>query len=170
MNENIDLFGQIVIEAIADSNVEHIQQAMATMSANLDTQDNPKVGIFWYDVRTKTLFGVIAIDKDSITKPNAGGGLITCSELHKNVWKKGYNKQMHKLGGKGPFVGDYKDTPRGRIFYNPNTNQFIINVGSWINEHKECIEEVLEEFDLYNQNVKVEIAPHWEIGCGWENM
>ena len=142
MNENIDLFEQIVIEAIADSNVEHIQQDMVTMSDNLDTQDNPKVG----------------------------GGLITCSELHKNVWKKGYNKQMYKLGGKGPFVGDYKDTPRGIIFYNPNTNQFIINVGSWINEHKECIEEVLEEFDLYNQNVKVEIAPHWEIGCGWENM
>ena len=168
--EKNEMFNQIVVEAIADSNVEHIQQAMATMSANLDTQDNPKVGIFWYDVRTKSLFGVVAIDKDSIAKPNAGGGLITCSELHKNVWKKGYNKQMYKLGGKGPFVGDYKDTPRGRVFYNPQTKHFIINVGSWINEHKECIDEVLCEFDLYNQNVKVEIAPHWEIGCGWENM
>lgn len=165
-------FSQIVEDVLKEydiqtSNDEHIQNTLDVMSQNLDTQDNPKVGIFWYDRRTKTLFGVVAIDKDSITKPNAGGGLITCRELHKAIWAKGFNKQKYKLDGKGPFVGDYRDTPRGRIFYNPSTDEYIINVGSWIKDNTECIDEILEEFELENQNYKIEIAPHWEIGCGW---
>ena len=120
-----------------------------------------------YNVRTKSLFGVIAVDKDSFSKPNVGGGLISCKELHKNIWKKEFNKQKFKNNGIGPFIGDYKDTPRGRIFYNPNNNQYIINVGSWIKEHTECIDEIIEEFNLENENYSVEIAEHWEIGCGW---
>ena len=51
---------------IQTSNEEHIKNTIDVMSQNLDTQENPKVGIFWYDVRTKTLFGVVAIDKDSL--------------------------------------------------------------------------------------------------------
>ena len=152
---------------ICQSNDDHIQNTMDVMSQTLATQENPKVGIFWYDSRTKSLFGVVAVDKDSFSKPNVGGGLITCRELHKYVWAKGFNKQKYKLDGKGPFVGDYKDTPRGRVFYNPSNDQYIINIGSWINKHTECIEEILDEFELRNQNYRIEIAPHWEIGCGW---
>lgn len=153
---------------IKQSDSEHVQQAMSTMDQNLDEQDKPKVGIFWYNEQTKTLFGVVAIDKDSFSKPNAGGGLITCKELHKAVWAKGFNKQKFKLGGIGPFRGDYKDTPRGRIFYNPTTDKYIINVGSWIMDNTECIDEVLEEFNLTNTDFSVEIAEHWEIGCGYD--
>ena len=149
------------------SDQSHVQQAMDAMTPTLDEQEKPKVGIFWYDIRDKVLFGVVAVDKDSFPKPNAGGGLITCRELHKAVWAKGFNKQKFKLNGVGPFVGDYKDTPRGRVFYSPSNDQYIINVGSWIKEHTECIDEVLEEFNLENTNFTVEIAPHWEIGCGW---
>jgi hypothetical protein len=166
------LFEEIVDTVLKEydikvSNDEHVKNAMDAMSANLESQDNPKVGIFWYNVRTKSLFGVIAVDKDSFSKPNVGGGLISCKELHKNIWKKEFNKQKFKNNGVGPFIGDYKDTPRGRIFYNPNNNQYIINVGSWIKEHTECIDEIIEEFNLENENYSVEIAEHWEIGCGW---
>lgn len=152
---------------IKSSSEEHIQNTMDMMAPNLETQDNPKVGIFWYDVMTKSLFGVVAVDKNSFEKPNVGGGLISCYELHKAVWEKGFNKQKFKYNGVGSFVGDYKDTPRGRIFYSPKENTFIINVGPWIKQHTECIDEVLQEFDLENQNYTIEIAPHWELGCGW---
>ena len=167
-----ELFGDIVKDVLKEydirqSNEEHIQNTLDVMSQGLYEQEKPKVGIFWYDKKTQSLFGVVAVDKDSFVKPNVGGGLISCRELHKYVWKKGFNKQKFKLDGKGPFIGDYKDTPRGRIFYNPSTNQFIINVGSWIKEYPECIDEIIDEFELYNQNYTIEIAPHWEIGCGW---
>ena len=152
---------------IKTSDETHIQNTLDLMAANLDAQEKPKVGIFWYDVRTKSLFGVVAVDKDSITKLNVGGGLISCYELHKAVWEKGFNKQKFKLGGVGPFIGDYKDTPRGRIFYNPSTNKYTVNVGSWIKDHTDCIDEIISEFNLENEDYSIEIAPHWEIGCGW---
>lgn len=166
------LFSEVVDTVLKEydikvSNDDHIKNTMDVMSANLETQEKPKVGIFWYDVRTKSLFGVVAVDKDSITKPNVGGGLIRCYELHKTIWKKEFHKQKFKYDGKGPFIGDYKDTPRGRIFYNPSTDQFIVNVGSWIKDHTECIDEIIEEFNLENVNYSIEIAPHWELGCGW---
>jgi hypothetical protein len=171
-NKYENLFGLVVENVlqeydIQNSNTEHIQNTLDVMSQNLDNQYSPKVGIFWYDERTKSLFGVIAIDKDSFSQPNVGGGLITCRELHKYVWAKAYNKQKYKFNGNGPFQGDYKDTPRGRIFYNPSNNQFIINVGSWIKNNMECVDEILDEFELRQQDYKIEIAPHWEIGCGY---
>lgn len=153
------------IGKLSDSDANN---AIEAMSANMDTQDNPKVGIFWYDIKSKSLFGVIAIDKDSFEKPNVGGGLISCRELHKNVWKKEFNIQRFKRNGVGLFNGDYKDTPRGRVFYNPNNDEYIIAVGSWINNHQECIDEILYRYDLTNQKYKIEISEHWEIGNGWE--
>lgn len=156
--------------SVNSSTSEEHNQAIEAMAAHLDEQENGKVGIFWYDVKTKSLFGVIAIDKDSFAQPNVGGGLISCRELHVNVWKKGYNKQKYKLDGKGPFIGDYKDTPRGRVFFNPHTDTFEIKVGQWINNHPEAISEIIEEFDLEGYNYKVITDYHWDIGNGWENL
>lgn len=149
--------------------MEH-EAAIEAMKAHFDDQENGKVGIFWYDRFTQSLFGVIAIDKDSFAKPNVGGGLISCRELHVNVWKKGYNKQKFKLDGKGPFNGDYKDTPRGRVFFNPHKNCFEIKVGNWIKDYPEAIPEIIGEFDLQGYNYEIIIDYHWDIGNGWENL
>lgn len=150
---------------------EHdIQNMMDVMRANLETQNNPKVGIFWYQMVGKRLFGVVAVDKDSIKRPNVGGGLITCNELHKDIWKKKYHQQKYKNGGNGPYVGDYKDHARGRIFYNPTKDEYTITVGSWIDECPEAKEMILEEFNLFGVNYKFEKNIHWEIGNGWENQ
>lgn len=147
------------------------QMMMDTMSQNLETQDNPKVGIFWYNRQINDFFGVIAVDKNSFPKPNAGGGLITCKELHQDVWRKEFNRQKHKRNGQGPFIGDYKDTPRGRVFYNPENDKFYVMVGSWINEvdYDAFITLVEDYFDLKNSDFEIHIGPHWEIGVGWEN-
>ena len=149
---------------------EDIQNMMDVMRANMDTQNNPKVGIFWYQMVGKRLFGVVAVDKDSIKRPNVGGGLITCNELHKDVWKKKYNQQKYKYNGQGPYIGDYKDHARGRVFYNPTTDEYTITVGSWIDECPEAREAIIEEFNLAGTNHKFEKNIHWEIGNGWENQ
>lgn len=157
------------IEVESNSSTDE-ENMMAAMRANLDKQDNPKVGIFWYQQIAKRLFGVIAVDKDSIKKPNVGGGLITCYELHKDVWKKRFREQKYKNNGVGPYKGDYKDHARGRVFYNPNTDTYQIGVGSWINESPEAKEAIIEEFNLQNQKYEFKIIIHWEIGMGWENQ
>lgn len=157
-------------EPVGNVSDEDIKNMMDVMRANMETQDNPKVGIFWYQMVGKRLFGVIAVDKDSIKKPNVGGGLITCNELHKDVWKKKYHQQKYKNNGQGPYVGDYKDHARGRVFYNPSTNQYIITVGSWIDECPEARDAILEEFNLSKTNYRFEKNIHWEIGNGWENQ
>ena len=156
--------------SVRETTEDEHNNSIEIMASHLDSQDNGKVGIFWYDRFKKVLFGVIAVDKDSIAKPNAGGGLITCSELHTKVWQKGYNKQKYKLNGEGPFRGDYKDTPRGRVFYNPASDSYEIKVGNWIDEYPDAINEIIEEFDL--QNCKKEVIKdfHWDIGNGWENL
>lgn len=155
---------------ITTSETTDEENMMAAMRVNLDKQDNPKVGIFWYQQTGKRLFGVIAVDKDSIKKPNVGGGLITCFELHKDVWKKRFREQKYKNNGVGPYTGDYKDHARGRVFYNPNTDVYQIGVGSWINESPEAKDMIIEEFNLQNQKYEFKIIIHWEIGMGWENQ
>lgn len=168
-------FSQIVSNALQEYEIHHASKdehdnAIEAMAAHMDTQDNGKVGIFWYDVAHKALFGVVAVDKDSFEKPNVGGGLISCRELHAKVWAKGFNRQRFKYNGEGPFIGDYKDTPRGRVFYNPSTDTYEIKVGNWINDHKEAIDEIIMEFDLMDCKYSIMIDSHWDIGCGWENF
>lgn len=148
---------------ISQADDDLAERTMETMAQNLDTQNNPKVGIFWYSPVNKSLFGVIAIDKDSYSKPNAGGGLITCKELHEDVWKR--NQQNDRCF----YVGDYRQTPRGSVFYSPDEDKFYIMVGSWINENPEAVDLIIDRYDLNNCNVEVKISIHWEIGMGWEN-
>lgn len=152
---------------VSDSDIKNM---MDVMRANMDNQNNPKVGIFWYQMVGKRLFGVIAVDKDSIKKPNVGGGLITCNELHKDVWKKKDHQQKYKNNGQGPYIGDYKDHARGRVFYNPAKDEYTVTVGSWIDECPEAKEAIVEEFNLEGTKYKFEKNIHWEIGNGWENQ
>lgn len=115
-------------------------QALQFMKKNL-VKEQGLVGIFWYDVRDKKLFGV---HKESPFNHeiNCGGGLVSC-------------------------VGDYKDIPRGRIFFKPDEKKFFVCVGSWISEHTEVIDLVVEEFCLENENYEFVIREHWELGMGY---
>lgn len=151
---------------ISQADNDLAERTMETMAQNLETQNNPKVGIFWYSPVNKSLFGVIAIDKDSYSKPNAGGGLITCKELHEDVWKREFKNEINEAGY---YKGDYRQTPRGSVFYSPDEDKFYIMVGSWINENPEAIDLIIDRYDLNNCNVEVKISIHWEIGMGWEN-
>lgn len=149
----------------ADSS--QMKDMMDAMDNNLDKQENPKVGIFWYSPKKKDVFGVCAVDaynQAKIEKRNA----VSCIELHKYVWKKKYNYYKFH-GGSDLYVGDYKYTPRGRIFYLPKKDEFDIMVGEWIKEYPEAIDKIKNAFDLTDENldVKIKIGEHWEIGMGY---
>jgi len=142
-------------------------RAMEVMSQNLDNQDSPRIGIFWYDVRNDDLFGVVSAQA---SEARVSHGFASVNTLHRDYWKKQYNKLKIKNDGKEtyPYIGDYKDTPRGRIFYDVNNNLYIINVGSWINKYPQVKSLIIDEFNLDNQKYTFEIAIHWELGYGWE--
>lgn len=146
---------------------EEMKAMMDIMDANLTEQENPKVGIFWYSPRLQDVFGVVSVDAKQQAQIEKRA-LVTCKELHKYVWKKQYNYYKYH-GGSDLFVGDYKDTPRGRIFYVPKEDRYDIMVGSWIKEHPEAEAKIKEAFDLTDPklNVEVKIGIHWEIGMGY---
>ena len=133
-------------------------QCLKIMDTFLDKQDDPEVGIFWYDPREDELFGVVSIAPVK--------GLNTISKLHKQVWAKERNRRISKQQPLGQWSGDYKDTPRGRVF--KADDGYLVKVGSWIYDYPEAKQQIIEEFNLQHVEVKFEIESHWEIGQGYE--
>lgn len=143
--------------------------ALSFMESHLKDITDPCVGIFWYE-KGEGLFGVIRKafdDPDNYMADRVGIGYVSCSELHKDVWKKEYRHQKYHRGGVGPFVGDYKDTPRGRIFYDSELDEFYIYTGKWIYSCPEVKEMILETFNLKGEYYHFKIGEHWEIGMGY---
>ncbi len=151
---------------------DELARAMAFMASNRGKDSQPKVGIFWFSPQTNELFGVRSHLASDYAKPNSRSefGEISCSEMHEDVWKKDFHRQSTKCknGGVGPYVGAYEDTPRGRIFYNPDSDTYTIAVGSWIHQHPEAIALIEEEFNLADTKNEVKTAYHWDIGQRWE--
>ena len=159
---------------------EQYREAMDTMAKNRGAGDEPKVGIFWYNATRKELFGVVTHKRTDYLKPrsahrdallakNAGGGLITCSEMHEDVWKKELRRQKYHGDGTGPFKGEYQMKPRGRVFFSPADDQYIIAVGTWIDHSPEAIDQIIVEFDLPREKTIVKKASHWDIGQTWND-
>ena len=151
----------------AEMNTIAMDRAMNVMAKNLDNQDSPRIGIFWYDNRNDDLFGVVS---SQVSEARVSDGLASINTLHKDYWKKQYNKLKFKNGGQEayPFIGGYQDTPRGRIFYDVKNDLFVIKIGSWIHDFPNAKSLIIDEFNLQEQNYTFEIDEHWEIGYGWE--
>jgi len=157
-----------IINLLEDNNnTISLNRAMNVMANNLNNQDSPRVGIFWYDVRNDDLFGVVS---SQLSEVSVSDGLATVNTLHRDYWKKQYNKSKFRNDGKElyPYIGGYQDTPRGIVFYDVRSKIFVIKAGSWINRYINAKLLIIEEFNLTNQNYKFEIDKHWEIGYGWE--
>ncbi len=144
---------------------EELDEAMRLMQSNRGKGDEPMVGIFWYSPQRKMLFGVRSHRISDYTK--AEYGCISCSEIHKDVWKKEYHRQKYKNDGIGPYTGAYEMVPRGRIFYNPDTEVFTIAVGNWIHQYPEAVPLIVDEFNLAAAIYEVKTAHHWDIGQKW---
>ncbi|MBQ9417968.1 MAG: hypothetical protein IJU19_05235 [Bacteroidales bacterium] len=148
---------------------EELADAMNLMASNRGKDGEPMVGIFWYSPQHNELFGVRSHRVSDFTKANSRTefGSISCSEMHEDVWRREYNRQKYKHGGIGPYSGAYEMTPRGRIFYNPDTRVFTIAVGSWISQYPQAVPLIVEEFNLEATVYEVKTASHWDIGQKW---
>ena len=151
------------------SNIEH-NDFIDIMKEGLHN-DDPKVGIFWYNPIKNELFGVVALSLNDEGITNCPKGK-TCKILHKKKWQNEYRRlkyQEHK-DNTFPYIGAYEDKPRGRIFY--KDNKFFITVGSWINENDnyKAIDLIENEFDITNEDTEIIEDSHWDIGSGWENL
>ncbi len=148
---------------------QQFEEAMNLMESNRGKDQEPKVGIFWYSPHQNDLFGVRSHRVSDYLKPNARSefGTISCSEMHEDVWKKEYHRQKYKNDGIGPYTGAYEMVPRGRIFYNPDTELFTIAVGSWIEQYPQAVQLIVDEFNLKGINYEVKTAHHWDIGQKW---
>lgn len=147
-----------------------LDEAMRLMQSNRGKGDEPMVGIFWYSPQRDELFGVRSHRISDYTKANSRTefGSVSCSEMHEDVWKKEFHRQKYKNDGIGPYVGAYEMTPRGRIFYNPDTEVFTIAVGSWIEQYPQAVPLIVEEFNLAGTTYEVKTAQHWDIGQKWQ--
>ena len=137
-----------------------------------------RVGIFWYSEVRKELFGVSTANPYETNDPNLSIACLpnsrktayTCRILHKQLWKKEFNKhKFHPSDEINLFIGDYKDKPRGRIFYIPQEHLFQICVGDWFYKNEDALDLIVETFGLLDSDYEVVLSTHWDIGNGWEN-
>ena len=92
---------------LQEASKQDYAQMIRFMEANRGHGSDPKVGIFWYNVAWKELFGVVSHPVRDYSKANASDGRISCSELHEDVWRKEYNRQKHH--GDGSYRPLYSD-------------------------------------------------------------
>ncbi|MCL2106205.1 MAG: hypothetical protein FWH26_03980 [Oscillospiraceae bacterium] len=134
-----------------------------SMKDKFDIQDEPKVGIFWYEPVRGELFGVYKIGI-SETQFNHRGRK-TISTLHRKVWESEQKKA--EAAGKADTIwqGDYTQVPRGRVFQYPSGDMVVL-VGSWIDDYPGLYRMIMIEFDLPEDTVFM-TGLHWELGHGW---
>jgi len=129
-------------------------------------EEEPQVGIFWYDTKTDNLFEVHSI---AISKLN---GEISLPRLHRKVWQQRSHRaedlKYRGLPYEPIYFYDYTQIPRGRVYYVNNT--FYIVTGKWINDNADYITQlIIEEFNLQDQKIKLKYDSHWDIGHGWSS-
>ena len=132
------------------------------MKKNFDKQDEPYIGIFWYDSNEDELFGIQKNPAEDMQFDSNGNKTIRV--LHKDFWRKEYHKSK-ALKRQTRFVGDYTLTPRGRVWEKQGEG-FVVTVGEWIRDYPQAKTLIIIEFNLPS-NTKFLIDCHWNIGSGW---
>lgn len=126
----------------------------------------PCVGIFWYDLSEKVLFGVCKSElTPKMVEEAAEKGLpfINYPHLHRQVWAKEFFRAQAKHEDT-KFKGDYTQIPRGRVAW--TIDKFVVLVGRWAESVQDELSALIEEeFSLpYFEFVYDE---HWDLGHGW---
>lgn len=146
-----------------DTSDSMINAFRSIMAENKDKQDDPEVGIFWYDTVNDELFGIKSALAEDVSYKHTDlfkHRAKTCTALHENVWKK-----EHFRGKDDRFNGDYTRIPRGRVFEVEDVG-FYVCVGRWIRQYPQAQDEILQEFNL-PEDTKFKIDSHWDLGHGW---
>lgn len=114
-------------------------------------EENPSVGIFWYDSGSHSLFGVRRQEVTPAQIETAacdGLPFIIYPETNEEVW------QQEK------FPGDYARIPRGRVSW--VVNRFVVLVGSWARPIEDELTVLLQsEFSL--PSLELVYDGHWDV-------
>ena len=148
---------------------EH-EALIETMRDTVGSQDEPKVGLFWYDPKQKCLTGV----KDAYASELSfnAKGRKTVKALHAKVWGEIRGAAIDSgiaqdLGG---VLDEYTQVPRGRIFQVDRMGTggpyFEVLVGGWIHEYPEAAGIIVDQFNLGDADFDFIESHHWNIGCG----
>lgn len=141
-----------------------VNAAIESMIDSMDEQDDPYVGIFWYDEKNDELFGVDkqpASDRKFYQSNQFGQKVKTGRKLHETIWKKEFMRKRDRR-----FRGDYTQVPRGRVFQFED-GSFVVFTGDWINRYPHVKSLILDEFDLPEDMTSFKTDVHWQLGHGW---
>lgn len=106
-----------------------------------------KVGNFFYDPQDNVLYGVSSLLL-KVKNLEKSVWPVKVSKSHQKIWNEGLKKQEDNPQEKSYFKGAYEDALRGFVSYDSYTGTFEIHVGDWIHQHPECIEKVIQRFNL----------------------
>lgn len=140
-------------------NIDELMDIMQSFS-----DDSPKVGIFWYDIGNKDLFGIMTGDANKYIRRD---GKSVYPKLHAQVWKKEHYRELAKCipVDQQKFKGNYTTIPRGRINMTAE-GKFEVYVGSWIQKYEDSITPLIKLY--FNiENFTYVIDSHWELGHGF---
>ena len=156
----------VKVQKIASADNEIL---METMRENGRLQENPQVGMFWYNPARNRLVGVYSAYASELSF-NAKGRK-TMQVLHHKVWQDVRedaieNGSIDKIWEEE----DYTQVPRGRIFQievpNSNAEYFEVLVGSWIKEYPQAVDLILKRFNLEHSDYQFIHSEHWDVGRG----
>ena len=145
---------------------EH-KQICSAMIGFMDS-GKPQVGIFWYDPKVQSLFGIEKTDADKSVFVN---GKATVGKLHKTYWQKQHHRAVRENNRDSVFFREHNYTmiPRGRIFLDEQTNKYQVYVGHWVEELPDITQFrylIEHEFNL-PEDFDFVIDVHWDLGHGW---
>jgi hypothetical protein len=142
---------------------------METMRANGNSQNNPKVGMFWYNPERNRLAGVHSAYASEL--PFNAKGRKTMQVLHHTAWPD--IREDAIANGSNDAIWreeDYTLVPRGRIFQiqlsDSSEEYFEIHIGSWLNEYPDVPALILKAFNLGQAKCDFIQSEHWDIGRG----
>lgn len=126
------------------------------------------VGIFWVDLESQELRDVEASQLQLIGKET---GQLTHNRTHKTKWQKAHRRAVEKKKQGLPYdeyyLQDYTQIPRGRVWYDTQTQSYYVTVGDWYKEIESWLRPLLiEEFDI-PEDFEFKVQEHWQLGHGW---
>ena len=133
------------------------QEMVDYMSTNLD-KSPAQVGTFFYDVTNNKLILVDSMSTKYAPTFGSGKGRRTTDKLHRDIW---IDEGMS---------GDFTLCPRGRVFYNNETNSYEIMIGHWADEYPNLLNLIKKRFHLESEECELKYGEHWEIGNGFTEI
>lgn len=124
---------------------DDVNSMIELMKYNDQFQDEPYVGIFWYDASINDLYGVVKTPADEAKyylSADLGKVVRTTRALHADTWRKEYCRKKDLR-----FDGEYTKKYRGRVFEFKDSG-FKVCTGKWINRFPQARKEILYEFQL----------------------